>query len=48
MGAERVLRHELVGHLQRELVVEAAADVDRRQLLALGRRVLVRVRGARG
>ena len=35
MRAERIVGHELVGNLLRERRIEAAPDVDRRQLLAL-------------
>ena len=35
VGAQRVLRHELVRHLQGEVVIEAASDVDSREFLPL-------------
>ena len=35
VGAERVVRHELLGHLFRELLIQAAAHVDAHELAVL-------------
>jgi hypothetical protein len=40
MGAERVLRHELVRNPKGEVVIETTGDIDLCELLSLGRRII--------
>ena len=43
MGAERVLRHQLIRNSQRKVVVDATCDVDLGQFLPLERGVLAKL-----